>query len=74
LDRLGTEDWTRLRCRRLDGFWLREWLVVRSLGFGVWFDGCVLAFGFWFEDSVLVRCSVLVFGLVVEVLRILEMR
>ena len=32
-------------CRRLDGFWLRECLVVGFLGFGVWVEVCVLVFG-----------------------------
>ncbi len=35
LNSRDTEDWTMGGCRRLDGFWLRECLVVRFLGFGV---------------------------------------
>ena len=42
LDEWRTENWTRDEYRRLDGFWLRGCLVVRSLGFGV---SVLLSFG-----------------------------
>ena len=35
-NRRSTEDWTKGGCRRPDGFWLVECLVVEFLGFGVW--------------------------------------
>jgi len=34
-DGLGTVDWTTGRHRLLDGFWLKECVVVGFLGFGV---------------------------------------